>query len=244
MANLVPQHQLGYVLPIPVGDYIHYQFYNVAPPGVFMVAIPLALQSFSQGGADAAMEGFGKAADFLHNRGVHRIVQGGIPISAFIGRPRMLEICAETQRRTGIVCTADFEETIEGLQHFGVRKVAIAAKWDDALIEAMHGYLGHAGIEVVGHCAEIHTASQVMDVAPQSGFDMAVALGDAALTKFPQAEGLLLGGGAWLSMPAVPMLEAKFGKPVLTNPTATYWAGLKQFGVGARKGFGMLLDSL
>ena len=244
MDNLVPKHQLGYVLPIPVGDYVHYQFYNVVPPGVFIVGIPLGLSSFSQGGADAAMEGFAAAADFLHKRGVHRIVQGGIPISAFIGRPRMLAICEETEKRTGIPCQADFDETIDGLKSLGVRKVAIAAKWDDALINGMHGYLAHAGMEVVGHCAEVHTASQVMDVTPQAGYDMAIALGDAALTKYPEAEGLLLGGGAWLSMTAVPVLEANFGKPVVTNPNATYWAAMKQFGVSGRKGFGRLLDSL
>ncbi len=244
MSNLVPRHQLGYVLPIPVGDYIHYQFYNVAPPNVFMVAIPLGLQSFSAGGAENAMDGFMKAVDFLHNRGVHRIVQGGIPISAFIGRPRMLEFCAEAQRRSGVECTCDFEETIQGLQSQGVKKVAIAAKWDDALINGMRGYLAHAGLEVVGHAAEVHTAQQVMDVTPQAGLDMAIALGSKALEEFPQADGLLLGGGAWLSMPAVPVLESKFGKPVVTNPTATYWAALRQFGLKGKRGFGRLLDSL
>ena len=63
-------------------------------------------------------------------------------------------------------------------------------------------------------------------VTPRAGFDMAVALGSSALSAFPAAEGLLLGGGAWLSMPAAPILEAKFGKPVVTNPIATYWAAL------------------
>jgi arylmalonate decarboxylase len=244
MESLVPRHQLGYVLPIPVGDYIHYQFYRAVPKNVFMVAIPLALQSFSAGGAEAAMQGFMQSVDFLHKRGVDRIVQGGIPISAFIGRPRMLDLCAEAERRTGIPCSADFEETIEGLQHLGVKRIAIAAKWDEALINAMRTYLGHAGIDVVGSSSEVHTAQQVMDVTPQDGLDMAVRLGADALQKFGEAEGLLLGGGAWLSMPAVPVLEERFGKPVVTNPTATYWAAMRQFGVSGSRGFGRLLDSL
>ncbi len=244
MTDLIPHHQLGHVSPVPVGDYFHYQFYNVVPLEVFLVAIPLGLNSFSQGGADAAMEGFLGAVDFLHKRGVDRIVSGGIPISAFIGRPRMLELCAQAQHRTGITCTADFEETIEGFASLGVRKVAIAAKWDDVLINRMRAYLADAGIEVVGHCAEVHTAAQVMDVTPRAGFEMALALGSNALSAFPAAEGLLLGGGAWLSMPAVPILEARFGKPVVTNPTATYWAALRQFGLESKKGFGRLLDSL
>ena len=39
---------------------------------------------------------------------------------------------------------------------------------------------------------------------------------------------MLLAGGAWLVAQAVPVLEAEFGKPVITNPGATYWAALRR----------------
>jgi maleate cis-trans isomerase len=60
----------------------------------------------------------------------------------------------------------------------------------------------------------------------------------------PDADGLLLAGGAWLVLQAVPMLEAEFGRPVVTNPGATYWAMARQAGIKPRSGFGRLLDML
>lgn len=245
MTDLVPIHQLGYVLPVPVGDYIHYQFYKACSDGCFLVAKPLLnLSSFSKSGSEAAIEQFWPAVDFLKKRGVHRISQGGIPVSCFLGRPRMLQMMDEMQQRTGIPCSVDFEETIQGFQELGVAKVALAAKWDDALYATMRDYLAHAGIQVVGQVGEPHTAAQVMDVAPQAGLDMALSLGRKAFTNFPDAEGVLLGGGAWLSMPSIPILEAEFGKPVVSNPTASYWAFMKQRGAKAIRGNGRLLDTI
>jgi maleate cis-trans isomerase len=55
---------------------------------------------------------------------------------------------------------------------------------------------------------------------------------------------LLLAGGAWLVVQAVPMLEAEFGKPVVTNPGSTYWAALRQADLEPQPGFGQLLESL
>jgi maleate cis-trans isomerase len=45
-------------------------------------------------------------------------------------------------------------------------------------------------------------------------------------------------------MQAVPVLEAEFGKPIVTNPGATYWAALRQGGLKPHSGFGRLLESL
>ena len=245
MIDFMPRHQLGYVLPVPVGDYIHYQFYRICPPDCFLVCTPLSLESFSASGADSALKAFEPAAEFLIQRKVDRISQGGIPISAFVGRKRVLGLLETIQRRTDIPVTADFEETIEALQHLGLKRVAVAAKWDDALMTAVVAYLKDVGIETVGLCSEVYTAAQVTTVRPQDGFDLALALGRKAFTDNPKADGLLLAGGAWLSLPAAAILEAEFGRPVVTNPMATYWAALRQFGRRATvPGLGRLLDSL
>ena len=66
----------------------------------------------------------------------------------------------------------------------------------------------------------------------------------SSIAKMPDADGLLLAGGAWLVAQAVPMLEAEFGKPVVTNPGSTYWAALRQADLEPQPGFGQLLESL
>jgi maleate cis-trans isomerase len=243
--NLLPTGQLGYILPTTVGDAIHHQFYRVCPPDMMLIAYPINLGAFSDAGVDAALASFWPAFDFLAGRKVDRIVQGGIPVSAIAGRKRILGFLEEAGRRSSITAAADFEECIEGFKQLGCRRIAMAAKWDDGLMGRVAQYLREAGLEPLGWASQAHTAPQVMEVRPQDGIDMALALGRKALKENPQADALLLAGGAWLSLAAIPVLEREFGKPVIANPAATYWAAMKQLGrASPETGCGMLIDSL
>jgi maleate cis-trans isomerase len=243
--NLLPTGQLGYILPTTVGDAIHHQFYRVCPPDMMLIAYPINLGAFSADGVEAALTSFWPAFDFLVARKVDRIVQGGIPVSAIAGRRRILGFIDEAGRRSSIPLAADFEECIEGFKALGCRRIAMAAKWDDKLMGQVAQYLREAGLEPLGWASQAHTASQVMDVRPQDGIDLAIALGRRALTENPQADALLLAGGAWLSLAAIPVLEREFGKPVIANPAATYWAAMKQLKRASPvTGCGILIDSL
>ena len=243
--DLLPTGQLGYILPTRVGDSIHYQFYRVCPPDMLLIAYPINLGAFSPEGVDAALASFWPAFDFLAGRKVDRIVQGGIPVSAIAGRKRILGFIEEAARRSSITTSADFEESIEGFKLLGCRKIAMAAKWDDMLMGRVADYLRDAGLEPMGWASEAHTASQVMEVCPKDGIDLAIALGRKAFKENPKADALLLGGGAWISLAAIPVLEQEFGRPVITNPSATYWAAMKQLGRSSPlHGAGTLIDSL
>ena len=244
MIDVRPRHQFGYVNPVQVSDFIHYQFYRIFPPDCLLVSYPLNLRSFSAAGVDEALTAFWPAFDFLVDRRVERISQGGIPVSAYAGRPRILAMLEEAARRTSIPASADFEEVIDALHHLGIKRPAVAAKWSPELMERLVAYLRHAGVEPVGVHGHEHSAQQVVALQPQASIDVALALGREAFAKLPEADGLLLAGGAWLVMQAVPVLEAEFDRPVITNPGATYWAALRQSGLRAQPGFGRLLESL
>ncbi len=243
--DLLPTGQLGYILPTRVGDAIHYQFYRVCPPDMFLIAYPINLGAFSPEGVDAALASFWPAFDFLVGRKVDRIVQGGIPVSAIAGRKRILGFIEEAARRSSIMTSADFEESIEGFKMLGCRKIAMAAKWDDTLMGRVADYLREAGLEPLGWASEAHTAPQVMEVNSKEGIDLAIALGRKAFKNNPSADALLLAGGAWISNAAIPVLEQEFGRPVITNPAASYWAAMKQMKRSSpQTGFGALIDSL
>jgi maleate cis-trans isomerase len=243
--DLRPKHQFGYINPVLVSDFIHYQFYHVAPPLTHLVAYHINLQAFTKPGVDQALTAFWDAVDFLIGRKVERISLGGIPLSAYAGRPRILELMQEACKRTDIPVTTDFEEAILALRHLGVRRVVAAAKWDEPLMGAVMAYLSHAGMEVVGAVGEAHSAQQVVALRPDDSIDVALQLGRSAFGRHPEADGLLLAGGAWLVLQAVPQLEAEFGKPVVTNPGSSYWAALRQAGLHSpTRGLGRLLDGL
>jgi maleate cis-trans isomerase len=111
-------------------------------------------------------------------------------------------------------------------------------------MQRIREYLGHAGITPVGLVGHEHSAQQVVALKPHESVDVALALGREAFTKIPEADGLLLAGSAWLVMQAVPILEAEFGRPVVTNLGASYWAALRQGSLKPRSGFGQLIESL
>lgn len=243
--DLRPLHQFGYINPVLVSDFIHYQFYQLFPPNSLLVAYHLALGSFSADGVDTAMESFWGAVEFLSRREVDRITLGGVPLSAFLGRDRVLRTIEEARARTSVPVTTDFEDSVEAINALGLRKVAVAAKWDPVLMQALADYLRHAGISITGTHGDPHTAQQVVALRPQESIDIAVALGRDAYAKMPDADGLFLAGGAWLVQQAVLQLEAEFGRPVVTNPGATYWAAMRSKRLHSPvSGQGRLIDSL
>ena len=164
------------------------------PPNCLLVTIPLNLQSFSHGGVDRALEAFWPAFDFLVAREVERISQGGIPVSAYAGRPRVLALLEEAAKRSSIPATADFEESIEAVRHLGIKRLAVAAKWSPELMGCIREYLNHAGITPVGLIGHEHSAQQVVGLRPKESVDVALELGREAFTKMPDADGLLLRG--------------------------------------------------
>ncbi|MSQ73659.1 MAG: hypothetical protein EXR27_20645 [Betaproteobacteria bacterium] len=245
MIDIRPRHQFGFVMPTPLASLFEYQFALVCPPDCLDVGYPINLSGFTAKGVDEALERYWPAFDWLAKWGVERICLGGIPLSAYAGRPRILALLEEAKRRSNVVASCDFEECIQAMQQMGIRRVAVAAKWDDELMRRVCDYLAHAGIESLGYYSNPHSAEQVFALRPDESVEVALALGRGAFAKMPEAEGLLLAGGAWLALQAVPMLEEEFGRPVINNPCSSYWSALKQTGLKPRrKGFGKVLDSL
>lgn len=62
-----------------------------------------------------------------------------------------------------------------------------------------------------------------MKVKSEDSLQLAYELGKGALQDHPDADGLYIGGGGWMTFAAVEALEKEFGKPVITNETAVVW---------------------
>ncbi len=77
----------------------------------------------------------------------------------------------------------------------------------------------------------------------EEGIKLAFLLGREAMRQAPTAEALLLAGGAWRSLAAVPILEEDFGIPVITNPIAPVWRLITAGIAPPVNGWGRLLAS-
>jgi hypothetical protein len=75
----------------------------------------------------------------------------------------------------------------------------------------------------------------------EEGIKLSVQLGREAIRKAPEAEGVLLPGGAWISLPAVPILEEECGKPLFTNEICRTWRLIHAGVAPPIEGWGRLL---
>ncbi len=226
MPVICPWLQLGYIIPHLYTDMDAYQFYRVAPDGMMLVTTGLNLKEYSLAAVESELPALWRAFDLLKHKNVDRIALSGVPVAAALGRKKMREILDEASQRTGLPCDTDLEAHIATLQHFGATRIALATRWPEAVNTALTNYLKEAGIEVLACRARGRSLDQNKLSSAAADHLLAIELGAAALRAAPQAQALLLPGGLWYAIHAVPLLEAEFGKPVLLNILSTTWAAL------------------
>jgi maleate cis-trans isomerase len=239
-----PWFRLAYITPHPIVDNVPYQFYRFAPDGVMLMLANLEIADYSTAAVDHELPLFWKHAEELARAGADRIVLTGVPVSAALGRERVLALKDEVRKRTGVTFDTDLEAIAAAANHLGAKQVALATRWHGPLNDAVSAYLGLTGIEVIGRQARGATMAENATLKAADGMQLAIDLGRSALQAAPTAQGLILPGGRWLSTHAVASLEAEFGKPVLLNLNCSLWAALRAAGRGLPvEGQGLLLGS-
>jgi maleate cis-trans isomerase len=239
-----PWLRLAYITPHPIVDNVPYQFYRIAPDGVMLMLASLEIADYTLTAVEHQLPLFWKHVEALAAAGASRIVLTGVPVSAALGRERVRSMIAEARERAGVTLDTDLEAIAAAALHLGAKRVALATRWHDALNDAVAGYLGRAGVEVVGRRAKGATMAENATLKARDGMELAIDLGRGALSAAPEAQALILPGGRWLSTHAVAPLEAEFGKPVLLNLNCSLWAALRAAGKGLpAAGQGMLLAS-
>lgn len=214
---------------------------RLLPPDVVFIRAGLDIPDYTPEGVEEGFSRYWQCVDQVMAGKPDRIGWGGFPLSPQLGRPRCLELIEETARRTGLPASSDVESIVAALRHLGTGRIAIASRWAEGLNQATVRYLNHAGIEV----ASITTAGQMVREADamslDAGIRMVFDLSKRAMQAAPNAEALLVPGGAWRSLGCVPVLEEMYGIPVLTNGTAQAWALIHDGVAPPVAGWGRLL---
>jgi maleate cis-trans isomerase len=230
MSIISPWYQLGYVIPHLYTDLDAYQFYRVAPEGMMLVTTGINLKDYTLAAVETELPSLWQRFDLLASKKVDRLSLSGVPVASALGRKKMREILAEGASRTGLPCDTDLEAHIATLQHFGATKIALATRWPESVTSALTRYLAEAGIEVIASRARPRSLEQNKHSSAADDHLLALELGREVLREAPDAQALLMPGGLWYAIHAVPMLEAEFGRPVLLNILSTTWAALHAAG--------------
>jgi maleate cis-trans isomerase len=227
---IAPWYHLGYVIPHLYTDLDAYQFYRVAPEGMMLVTTGLDLKDYTLAAVEQELSSLWQRFDLLAKKKVDRISLSGVPVASALGRKKTREILAEGEARTGIPCDTDLEAHIATLQHLGAKRIALATRWPEAVNTALTRYLAEAGIEVIACRSRARSLAENKESSAANDHLLALELGGQVLREAPDAQALLMPGGLWFAIHAVPLLEAEHGRPVLLNILSTTWAALHTAG--------------
>ncbi len=242
--NVKVRFVAGTVSPVGTARHPMPQPEPLLPPDVRRISASIEISDYTVEGVNEAIQRrYWSCVDELMRQGANSITLAGLPISSQLGRPRVLELLEETARKTGVTADSHGEATVAALRHFGVSRIAIASRWSEQLNQALVAYLAHANIEVLTITSAGQWAKQAFSMSIEEGVKLAFQLGREAMRRAPAAEALLLAGGAWRSLAAVPILEDDFGVPVVTNPIAQVWRLIAAGVAPPVKGWGRLLGS-
>jgi arylmalonate decarboxylase len=219
-----------------------YQLYRLVPLDVMELWTGLGLENYTPEGVEKAIGNYWNCVERLVREKADVIIFGGAPISAVLGRPRVVELLRETKERTGIPADAPLEALIAAMKHLGLQKLAVGSRWADAVNEAIIRYLEAGGIKVIGITKRNQWAADAFAMSLEEGLSTALDVGREAAKLAPEADAIAVPGGAAMSLHVIPALEEEFGKPAFTNMSVEVWNDLVRPGViPPVKGWGRLL---
>ncbi len=154
---------------------------------------------------------------------------------------------ASAERLTGVVRGNDSTGAvvnsagalIEGLQALGAKKIAVVTPYMKPLTAMVVDYIAHEGFAVTDS-----RALEIQDNLAVAAHDPMNLPGIVAGMDYADADVIVLSACVQMpSLPAVQMVEAQTGKPVLTAAIATTWSMLRALDLPTRvPGGGALLS--
>lgn len=242
-AEVKPRFTVGIVMPADTDRLPHPQPQPLLPPDIRKVSSALNIPDYTHDGVNETIDKrYWTCVDELVRAGAQSITLAGFPVASQLGRRRVLELQEQTAQKTGVTADSHAEATVAALAHLGTNRIAIASRWADELNRRLTAYLTEAGIEVLAVTSANQWGKQAFSMSIEEGVKLAFELGREAMRRAPNAEALLLAGGAWRSLAAVPILEEDFGIPVVTNPIAPVWRLIHQGIAPPVEGWGRLLS--
>jgi maleate cis-trans isomerase len=225
--NDVPKHKVGALHPLAVIDNSPYEFYRLAPPGIMLVMVAVGLAEFSSTDVERVFAPLDGYLDQLMERGIDLVIQNGVPLPLLIGieaHDRMIDHMA---KYTGKPASSSVLAVVHAARDLGIRKLALANKWSEAMNRTLGEFFARAGVGVVGATTKVLSPAQFQKIKTADNLQLAYDLGRGAFLDHPDCDAVYIGGGAWLAEPAARELEREFSRPVICNQTAAIREMLK-----------------
>src|SRR5437762_12611325 len=84
-------------------------------------------------------------------------------------------------------------------KRLGLRRIVVANKWSEPMNRTLGEFFARGGIAMAGVAAEVMGPDKFQKIATADHMQLAYELGRQAFAQHPDADGLYIGGGSWLS---------------------------------------------
>jgi len=235
-----PRARLGLIVP-PTNSVNEAEWARLMPPGVttHVTRMPLHADSHSEAGKAALWRDLDGAVGLLTPVRPD-VIAYACTAGSMLTPPE--QVSERMEAAAGIPCVTTALAIVRALRHLGVRRVAVATPYHDALNDHEVAFLTACGFEVTqlrGLGIGAGGPSEYPLIA-QTPLDRVRAHVRGVMSN--QAQALLISCTDFPTLPLIEELEAAFNRPVITSNTATLWASLRAAGIeNAVVGAGRLL---
>jgi maleate isomerase len=152
-----------------------------------------------------------------------------------LGRAGETQLIARLEQVTGSRFITAAGAVLQALAHLGVRRLALATPYPEAISQQGKAYFEANGLQVVGY-GRLENVRNIYEETAERAYRLARQVDTAA------AEAVFISGTGLPTLPVLDILEQDLGKPVLSSATAMMWLALRTVRVGQPvAGFGRLL---
>ncbi len=208
---------------------------------VHFIARGLGIGAISPEGFAPVVDTIVQRAVELRDAGAQAVSLMGTSLSFYRGAAFTESLREAMQEATGLPCTTMSHAIVRALRALGIRRVAVATSYIDALNDRLVEYLRSQAFEVTAiEGLGITGVEAVGEVATPA----LVELGERVLARGGDADGLFISCGGLLTLDAIQALEARTGLPVTASSPAGFWDVMRTAGLDAASpGFGRLFDA-
>jgi len=146
------------------------------------------------------------------------------------------EIAKRITSAVGIPATTAANASVEALKKLGMKKVAVAAPYEDELCIRLRRYLRDYGFAVVSLEGLGLIGSEICEQPPSAAYDL------ARKVDRPEADGVFISCTGFRTAEVLQALEEDIEKPVVSANQALMWRSVRLSGVKSPvAGYGKLL---
>ncbi len=213
-------HTIGLIVPPAAGLVPADAQALYAARDVRFIARGLGIPGISPEGFDTVVDRILALALELRDAGAEAVSLMGTSLSFYRGLAFTDQLRDRMQAATGLPCTTMSHAIVASLRQLGVRRVAVATAYIDALNERLVAYLASCGIAVT-HIEGLSITG--VETVGQVSAETLMALAERTVAADRSAEGLLISCGGLLTLDIHVPLEQKLGLPVTSSSPAGFW---------------------